>query len=99
VETQTRGPIDVSGVAGFDTGTADPDDLRRVVTASPGYRRVNAEEQGALLEIILRVGTTPTEIPAQDRHDDRKASATTIPAPRATHAVRHRWWRRPLAQR
>jgi hypothetical protein len=99
VETQSRGPINVSGVAGFGTGTADPDDLRRVVTASPGYRRVSAEEQGALLEIVLRVGTTPAGIPAQDHHDDRKSSSAAIPAPRATLAVRRRWWRRrPPAQ-
>ena len=59
METQSRGPIDVSGVAGFDSGSADPDDLRRVVITSPGYGRVSAEEQSVLLEIVLRVGTTP----------------------------------------
>jgi hypothetical protein len=30
-----------------------------LVVASRGYRRVSVEEQGALLEIVLRVGTTP----------------------------------------
>jgi hypothetical protein len=59
VETPCRGPIDVSGVAGFATGTADPDDLRRVVTASPGYARAGDEERDALLQIVLHVGTTP----------------------------------------
>ncbi len=34
-----RGPIDVTHVAGFTTATADPDDLRRAVTASPAYVR------------------------------------------------------------
>ncbi|MEV6829518.1 hypothetical protein [Amycolatopsis sp. NPDC051102] len=59
METQCRGPIDVTRVAGFDTGTADPDDLRRAVTASPGYTRAGAAQQAALLDIVLEVGTTP----------------------------------------
>ncbi|EOD57200.1 hypothetical protein [Amycolatopsis vancoresmycina] len=46
-------------VAGFDTGTADPDDLRRAVAASPGYTRAGAAHQAALLDIVLEVGTTP----------------------------------------
>ncbi|HEY3472752.1 MAG TPA: hypothetical protein VGL47_46975 [Amycolatopsis sp.] len=58
METQCRGPIDVSKVAGFATGTADPDDLRRAVVASPGFARADKEEQDALLRIILRVGTS-----------------------------------------
>jgi hypothetical protein len=57
--TPWRGPIDVSGVAGFATGHADPDDLRRVVTAAPGYARASDEERDALLDVLLRVGTTP----------------------------------------
>jgi hypothetical protein len=68
VETQCRGPIDVSGVAGFATGRADPDDLRRAVTASPGYARASDEERAALLDIILHVGTTPVPaVPARFR--------------------------------
>jgi hypothetical protein len=59
VETQCRGPIDVTRVAGFDTGTADPDDLRRAVAASPGFTRAGAAHQAALLDIVLEVGTTP----------------------------------------
>jgi hypothetical protein len=48
----------VSKVAGFATGNADPDDLRRAVVASPGYLRAGEEERAALLKIILHVGTT-----------------------------------------
>ncbi|MFI5584443.1 hypothetical protein ACIA5G_05385 [Amycolatopsis sp. NPDC051758] len=57
METQCRGPIDVSKVAGFATGNADPDDLRRAVVASPGYTRATEAEQAALLKIVLHVGT------------------------------------------
>jgi hypothetical protein len=67
VEQQWRGPIDVTRVAGFDTATADPDDLRRAVTASPGYARAAAEQQAALLEIVLRAGTTPIPGPRRRR--------------------------------
>ncbi|MEV7097906.1 hypothetical protein AB0M80_34160 [Amycolatopsis sp. NPDC051045] len=67
METQCRGPIDVTRVAGFDTGTADPDDLRRALTASPGYARATAEQQAALLDIVLRVGTTPVPAPRRRR--------------------------------
>ncbi|MGW5716007.1 hypothetical protein ACWEVP_07555 [Amycolatopsis sp. NPDC003865] len=57
METQTRGPIDVTRVAGFRTATADPDDLRRAVTASPGYARAGADQRAAVLELVLRAGT------------------------------------------
>ncbi|WP_410597395.1 hypothetical protein [Amycolatopsis sp. lyj-23] len=65
METQCRGPIDVTRVAGFDTGTADPDDLRRAVAASPGYARAGRAQQAALLDIVLRVGTTPAPRPGR----------------------------------
>ncbi|WP_410571280.1 hypothetical protein [Amycolatopsis sp. cmx-4-61] len=65
METPCRGPIDVTRVAGFDTGTADPDDLRRAVAASPGYTRAARDQQAALLDIVLRVGTTPAPEPGR----------------------------------
>lgn len=63
METPCRGPIDVTRVTEFDTGTADPDDLRRAVAASPGYTRAATEHREALLDIVLRVGTTPVPEP------------------------------------
>lgn len=56
METPSRGPIDVTRVAGFRTATADPDDLRRAVTASPGFAHV--DQQAAVLELVLQAGTT-----------------------------------------
>ncbi|WP_206789024.1 hypothetical protein [Amycolatopsis sp. MtRt-6] len=67
METPCRGPIDVTRVAGFDTGTADPDDLRRAVTASPGFARAAGAQQAAVLDIVLRVGTTPVPEPRRRR--------------------------------
>ena len=67
METPCRGPIDVTRVAGFDNGTADPDDLRRAVAASPGYTRAATEQQAAVLDIVLRVGTTPVPVPRRRR--------------------------------
>ncbi|MEU0534365.1 hypothetical protein [Amycolatopsis tolypomycina] len=67
METPCRGPIDVTRVTGFDTGTADPDALRRAVTTSPGYSRAAAEHQAAVLDIVLRVGTTPVPEPRRRR--------------------------------
>lgn len=62
-QPQCRGPIDVTRVAGFATATADPDDLRRAVAASPGYANAGEEQQAALLELVLRAGTTPVPGP------------------------------------
>ncbi|WP_329053849.1 hypothetical protein OG738_12770 [Amycolatopsis sp. NBC_01488] len=45
-------------VAGFRTATADPDDLRRAVTASPGFARAHVDQQAAVLELVLQTGTT-----------------------------------------
>lgn len=58
VETHSRGPIDVTRVAGFRTASADPDDLRRAVAASPGYARAHVDQQAAVLELVLQAGTT-----------------------------------------
>jgi hypothetical protein len=67
VETPCRGPIDVTRVSGFDSGTADPDDLRRAVAASPGFTSAAGEQQAAVLDIVLRVGTTPVPEPGRRR--------------------------------
>ncbi|MEU8631238.1 hypothetical protein AB0C38_03650 [Amycolatopsis sp. NPDC048633] len=58
MEKYSRGPIDVTRVAGFRTATADPDDLRRAVAASPGYVRAHADQRAAVLELVLQTGTT-----------------------------------------
>ena len=67
METPCRGPIDVTRVNGFDTGTADPDDLRRAVAASPGYTRAATTQQAEVLDMVLRVGTTPIPVPRRRR--------------------------------